>query len=160
MERRISQALTKGLVFIISHFLFREFLQTKYFWSFFIVSVFDWNGICLNLSSSLPFTFFYLFFFSLKLIPLPSDQKSPMLTWYIWLHHVPSHTQFQTKPITPRGVMVKVMDCGIVVGEFELQSRYYVHFRTNILGKGINSLSSSYGWNSSDAILLECWLWH
>ena len=30
----------------------------------------------------------------------------------------------------PRGVMVKAMDCGIVVSEFELQSRYCVHFRT------------------------------
>ena len=40
----------------------------------------------------------------------------------------------------PRGVMVKAMDCGIVVSEFELQSRYYVHFRTNTLGKGMNPL--------------------
>ena len=38
----------------------------------------------------------------------------------------------------PRGVMVKAMDCGIVVREFELRSRYYVHFRT--LGKGMNPL--------------------
>ena len=38
------------------------------------------------------------------------------------------------------GVTVKAMDCWIVVSEFELQSRYYVHFQTNILGKGINSL--------------------
>ena len=40
----------------------------------------------------------------------------------------------------PRGVMVKVMDCEIVVSEFEFQSRYYVHFRANTLGKGMNSL--------------------
>ena len=40
----------------------------------------------------------------------------------------------------PRGVMVKAMDCGIVVSEFELQSCYYVHFRSNTLGKGINPL--------------------
>ena len=32
------------------------------------------------------------------------------------------------------------MDCGIVVSEFELQSRYYVHFRTNTLGKSMNPL--------------------
>ena len=38
----------------------------------------------------------------------------------------------------PRGVMVKAMDCGIVVREFVLQSRYYVHFRANTLGKGMN----------------------
>ena len=38
----------------------------------------------------------------------------------------------------PRGVIVKAMDCGIVVREFVLQSRYYVHFRANTLGKGMN----------------------
>ncbi len=32
------------------------------------------------------------------------------------------------------------MDCGIVVSEFELQSGYYVHFRANTLGKGMNPL--------------------
>ena len=40
----------------------------------------------------------------------------------------------------PRGVMVKAMDCGIAVREFVLQSRYYVHFRANTLGKGMNPL--------------------
>ena len=40
----------------------------------------------------------------------------------------------------PRGVMVKAMDCGIVVHMFVLQSRYYVRFRANTLGKGMNPL--------------------
>ena len=40
----------------------------------------------------------------------------------------------------PRGVTVKAMNCGIVVREFVLQSRYYVHFRANTLGKGMNPL--------------------
>ena len=40
----------------------------------------------------------------------------------------------------PRGVMVKAMDCGIVISEFVFQSRYYVHFRANTLGKGMNPL--------------------
>ena len=52
--------------------------------------------------------------------------------------------QFQTIQFNirgcPRGVMVKAMDCEIVVSEFELQSRYYVHFRANTLGKGKISL--------------------
>ena len=39
-----------------------------------------------------------------------------------------------------RGVMVKSMDCGIVVSEFELQSPYYVHFRIDTLGKSFNSI--------------------
>ena len=38
----------------------------------------------------------------------------------------------------PRGVMVKAKDSGIVVREFVLQSHYYVHFRANTLGKGMN----------------------
>ena len=42
----------------------------------------------------------------------------------------------------PRGVMVKTMDCEIVVSEFVLQSRYNVHVQANTLGKGINPLSS------------------
>ena len=33
------------------------------------------------------------------------------------------------------------VDCDIVVNEFELQSRYYVHFRTIILWKGTNFLN-------------------
>ena len=34
----------------------------------------------------------------------------------------------------------KAMNCGIVVREFVLQSLYYVHFRANTLGKGMNPL--------------------
>ena len=36
--------------------------------------------------------------------------------------------------------MVKAIDCGIVVSEFELRSRYYVHFRADTLEKGMNPL--------------------
>ena len=36
--------------------------------------------------------------------------------------------------------MAKVIDFGIVVCEFEIQSHYYVHFRANILGKRMNLL--------------------
>ena len=42
--------------------------------------------------------------------------------------------------VCPRDATVKTMDCGIVVCEFVLQSRYYVHFRANTLGKGMNTL--------------------
>ena len=40
----------------------------------------------------------------------------------------------------PRGVMVNVLEYGIVVSKFKLQSRYYVHVRTSTLGKGMNPL--------------------
>ena len=36
--------------------------------------------------------------------------------------------------------MVKAMDCGIVVSEFVLRSRYYDHFRVDTLGKVTNPL--------------------
>ena len=39
-----------------------------------------------------------------------------------------------------RGVMVKATDCGIIVCEFIPQSCYYIHFRANTLGKGMNPL--------------------
>ena len=42
----------------------------------------------------------------------------------------------------PRCVMVKPMNGGIVVSEFEFLSRYYVHFQTNTLGKPRNPLIS------------------
>ena len=41
----------------------------------------------------------------------------------------------------PRGAMAKVMDYGIVVSEFVLQSCYYVHFRVNTLRKVWTPLS-------------------
>ena len=58
-------------------------------------------------------------------------------------------------------VMVKAMDCRIVVREFEPQLRYYIHFRTNTLGKGMAlSYPPSYGLNSTTTVLLEGWVWH
>ena len=39
-------------------------------------------------------------------------------------------------------VMVKAMDCEILISEFEPQSRYYIHFRANTFGKGMIPLSS------------------
>ena len=40
--------------------------------------------------------------------------------------------------VCPGGVMVKALAGGIVVSKFELPLRYYVHFGTNTLGKGMN----------------------
>ena len=40
----------------------------------------------------------------------------------------------------PRGLIVKVIDCGIIVNKFILQSHYYIHFWTNTLGKSMNPL--------------------
>ena len=58
--------------------------------------------------------------------------------------------------VYPRGVMVKVLDCGSVVSKFELQSLYYIHFWTNTLGKGMNPIyPPSYGLNSITSVLLK-----
>ena len=35
------------------------------------------------------------------------------------------------------GVMVNVLDCSLEVCKFKLQSRYYVHIRSNTLGKSM-----------------------
>ena len=61
----------------------------------------------------------------------------------------------------PRGVMVKAVDCGIIVSKFELQSDYYVHFRTNTLGKDMNPpYPPRSRLNSITTVILEGWIWH
>ena len=40
----------------------------------------------------------------------------------------------------PCGVMIKAIDYGIAVNEFELQSHYSDRFSTNTLGKGMIAL--------------------
>ena len=37
---------------------------------------------------------------------------------------------------SPCSVVANVLDCDIVVSEFKLQSRYYVHFRTYTFREG------------------------
>ena len=44
------------------------------------------------------------------------------------------------------GVMAKVLDYDLEVSEFELQSRYYVDFRTNTLGKDVEHPYSPQLW--------------
>ena len=40
----------------------------------------------------------------------------------------------------PHDVVANVQDYSIVVNEFEFQLRYYVHIRTNTLGKSMNPI--------------------
>ena len=61
----------------------------------------------------------------------------------------------------PLDVMVKTMDCGIIAGEFILQSYYYIPFRGNTLGKGMKPpYPPRYRLNSTTTVLLGEWLWH
>ena len=69
-----------------------------------------------------------------------SVRRSSLLKRYPLLHQVSSWNGTLCYTRCPRGVMVKAMNCGIVVREFVLQSRYYVHFRANTIGKGMNPL--------------------
>ncbi len=50
------------------------------------------------------------------------------------------YTAFDLFRGSTRDVVANLLDCDIVVSEFKLQSCYYIHFRTNTLGKGMNPL--------------------
>ncbi len=58
--------------------------------------------------------------------------------WTVTLSQVSSNCALCSSLVYPRGIMVKAMDYGIVVSEFELQSLNYVLIRTNTIGKGMN----------------------
>ena len=54
------------------------------------------------------------------------------------------------------GVVAKVLDCSLEVSKIELQSGYYVHFRTNKLEKEYNhQYPSSYGLNNITAFFYK-----
>ena len=76
--------------------------------------------------------FFYPFLFFLDFVVLL------FLLWFIML--LPPSVISLSLRGCPRGVMVKAMDSGIIVREFVLQSRHYVHFRVNTLEKGKSPL--------------------
>ena len=62
---------------------------------------------------------------------------------------------------TPHGAVANVLDCNIVVIEFEFQTRYYVHFWTITLGKIINLLipTPSYGLYDTSKVFRQEWFW-
>ena len=64
--------------------------------------------------------------------------------WYYWTTYGGVHD-----------VDVNVLDCDIVVNEFEFQSSYDVHIRTDTIGKCTKSLISlhSYGLDSTTTVL-------
>ena len=60
---------------------------------------------------------------------------------YLYTISTPNHTVILIKfsdDSLDQQLMANELVCDIVVSEFELQSRYYVHFRTNILGEGMS----------------------
>ena len=75
--------------------------------------------------------------YHLYLVCLERSSRAWKKDWRKWKSEVYSRS---SKPQLGGGEMVKALDCGIVVREFELQSHYYVLFRTNTLGKDMNPL--------------------
>ena len=56
--------------------------------------------------------------------------------------------------------VANVVDCNIAVRQFEIQSRYYIHFWPNPLGKDMISLiCPSYRLNIIPSVILPGWLW-
>ena len=80
------------------------------------------------------------------------------LIHYIYTYYAAVHLSKSGRSL--RGVLANVLDYDTVVREFEFQSRYYVHIRTNILGKGMNSLPPSFELNDTSPVLRKGWLWH
>ena len=58
----------------------------------------------------------------------------------------------------PQGVPVNVQDSEVVVSKSELQLRYYVKIRTNILGKVIELPYSNTYWLNRITSVLPAWL--
>ena len=88
-----------------------------------------------------PFQIKWEVYFSKELFPLVFIVLNMFLHASAYEYVTPQMVHIFSKSSSrgcPRGVLVKAMDCGIVVREFVLQSRYYVHFRANTLGKGMN----------------------
>ena len=81
-----------------------------------------------------------MFYSSNKSIILLLQNVEFQLTTLLPLSGVMIILSFLDTEGCPRGVMGKAMDCEIVVSEFIFQSRDYVHFLANTLGKGMNLL--------------------
>ena len=60
---------------------------------------------------------------------------------------------------SPYGAVAKVLNCDIVESQLKFQSCYYIHFRTNTLGLGMNPLTPSYGLNRTTNPP-QGWFWH
>ena len=80
----------------------------------------------------------------------------------IWLDLPQANCLFRSISRNPQGILANVFDFSLVVGEFELQSCCYIHFRRSDLWIDNYSLISpplSSGLNSTTTVLLQRWLW-
>ena len=58
------------------------------------------------------------------------------------------------------GMVTNVLDCDIIVNQFEPLSCYFIYFLTNTLGKGINPFLTCCRLNITTTVFLQSWLWH
>ena len=139
-----------GEEFSLSFILFYLFVFYQFLPSFLLFFLF-FSFFLLQLVHCFFLSFFISFFsfFFIHSVFIPSDKFYSFLSFFLSFYSFSLEVLFIYLSIylsiyggCPRGVMVKAMDCGIVVSEFVLQSRYYVHFQANTLGKGMNPLSS------------------
>ena len=72
---------------------------------------------------------------------------------YVYIYGIRFGSLSQDKMIS-RVHLATMLNCKAVVCKFKFQSRYYIYFSTNILGKGMNlAYHRSYGLNNSTTLL-------
>ena len=150
-------------IFLSIH-LFNRFLFLSYFLSFLLTSFpfflcfYFLSFLSLFLLPFLSFTFFLSFFLSffqsdLNFIFLFNVYPVVFLPFpYIHKHtrrpinverHKPNYARKihgHTREGSFDGIVANVRDCDIAVSSFKFQFHYYVHFRTNAQGNGMNLL--------------------
>ena len=74
------------------------------------------------------------FFFIIIMLQVPLNNSH---SYFLLNSH---RTHARTEEVNPFGIVANVQNCNIIASEFELQSRYYVHFQISVLGKYISPL--------------------
>ena len=60
--------------------------------------------------------------------------------------------------LIPCGAEANVLNCNMVVSVFETQLCYYIYFRTDTLGKGMNTfISPNNGLNTTTTVIINTW---
>ena len=99
------------------------------------------NSVASRFFAWIPFGIWWIVKYVMSWIDFSESHFGSSLTFsqfWVLCSYVVEHCRYWLG--CPPGVMVKAMDCGIVGREFVHQSRYYVHFRANTLGKGMDPL--------------------
>ena len=76
---------------------------------------------------------------------------------HIYLTHEWDPKRYKRKT---RGIVANILDCDVVVSEFELKSGYYVNFRGNTVENVCNPLFPNNKLNSTITVLLQRWIWY